>query len=340
MKRTTDRAEWATVPVGRSRPVKWLTIGLAMVIFLSTGMLLACQVPVFRYALERWNPEAYPVVVITPKELTAEEKRQWVGDSPERFAPYARLEWRTASEVKDPELLKLWNGAEDKSGMMVAYYPEKSELRRMIAHTGPLGLGSFESLLTSPARKEIAKRLVAGESAVWVLLESGDVEKDQAARTAIETQLTLDKEWLKLPTAEEMEIKPEILDSLKVKLKIDFSVLSLRRDDPEEQFLVNCLLNSEEDLRLFEEPIAFPIFGRGLVLYALVGKGINGDTVRAASKFICGPCSCQVKEQNPGFDLLLEHRWDESVGEVFVTQPIPGVGAQPKLLTIPPGRKK
>lgn len=342
--RTTDCCETVKTEefLCRAIPSHSLAIrlGVALFVFLSASVLIACQVPVFRYALERWNPDAYPIVVVTRNEMSEDEKKQWVRDQPERYAPYASIEWKTASDLKDPTILKLWGESVDKTGLVIAYYPDKSELRRTIAHSAPLASTSFESLMTSPARKEIATRLASGQSAVWVLLESGDVQKDQAARTAIESQLTLDKEWLKLPTAEEMEIKPEVLDTVKIKLQVDFSVLSIKRDDPAERFLIDTLLNSEEDLNSFAEPIAFPIFGRGLVLYALVGKGINGDTIRAASKFVCGPCSCQVKEQNPGFDLLLEYQWNESVGDVFISQPIPGTGAQPKLLTIPPGRKK
>jgi len=177
---------------------------------------------------------------------------------------------------------------------------------------------------------------------VWVLLESGDKALDQAARRTLQQQLDLDALWLELPTPEEMEIKPEILDQVKVKLRVEFSVISVRRDDAREKFLIDCLLNSETDLRDFDAPVAFPVFGRGLVLYALVGKGIAPDTIRAASSFICGPCSCQVKEQNPGFDLLLNHDWNSAVGETKISQPIAGAGAGtiPKLVPIPTGRKK
>jgi hypothetical protein len=319
---------------------KWLVYSFAFVACFSTSILLACQVPVFRYALERWNPEPYPVVIITSAEASETERNGLQSVGSEQIATHMRIDWKSATDSLPPELLQLWKKNASDKGVVAIYYPEKSELRGTIAYTTPLKPDALSAIVTSPARKEIASRLSAGESAVWVLLESGDKAKDTAARQAIESQLALDEEWLKLPSAEEMEIKPEVLDNVRIKLRVDFSVLSVSRADPKEEFLVQCLLNSEEDLQLFDDPIAFPVFGRGLVLYALVGKGINGDTIRSASKFICGPCSCQVKEQNPGFDLLLAHPWDQTVGDVFISQPIPGTGAQPKLLKIPPGRKK
>ena len=320
---------------------QWLVYAAVLGFTVCASVVWACQVPVFRYALERWTPERYPVVVITKEALSENERQKWLGDYASRLDSQVQIQWKNSSELASVEERDVWKRfAENDIGVVMTYYPEKSDMRGTVAHATKLDVGSFETMLTSPARQEIAKRLSAGESAVWVLLRSGNAAADMAAQNAIETQLALDEEWLKLPSAEEMEIKPEILSSVSIKLKVDFSVLSISREDPKEKFLVDCLLNSESDLQAFPEPIAFPVFGRGLVLYALVGKGINSDTVRAASSFICGPCSCQVKEQNPGFDLLLEHDWSNSLGSVFISQPIPGVGSQPKLLQIPPGRKK
>ena len=48
---------------------------------------------------------------------------------------------------------------------------------------------------------------------------------------------------------------------------------------------------------------------------ALVGKGINNDMIDDACTFLSGPCSCQVKRQNPGFDILTSVNWDELLEE-------------------------
>jgi len=58
------------------------------------------------------------------------------------------------------------------------------------------------------------------------------------------------------------------------------------------------------------QPIAFPIFGRGRVLCALVGDEIKKENVEEICYFLVGGCSCQVKEANPGWDLLLSADWD------------------------------
>jgi hypothetical protein len=69
------------------------------------------------------------------------------------------------------------------------------------------------------------------------------------------------------------------------------------------------LLGAEADLADATGPVVFPIFGQGRALYALVGEGIKHETIDRAATFLIGKCSCEVKEQNPGFDLLLAADW-------------------------------
>jgi hypothetical protein len=262
---------------------------------------------------------------------------------------FIRLRTKTARAISDKSenmlARSLWKKyGKNEESLAVVLYPDKaSELRNHVAHVCPLDENSLSQIATSPTRSAIGKRLTEGHSAVWILLESGDSSKDQAAKKTLEAQLAKDQEWLKLPSAEELEIAPALLKNAKIQLKIEFSLLTVKRNDPQESFLVNALLNSEPDLRDFDEPIAFPVFGRGIVLYALVGKGIGADTIRNASSFIVGPCSCQVKEQNPGFDLLLPLNWTEALGEHLISPASPGSNipssnTEPKILKIAPGR--
>ncbi len=303
--------------------------------------LMACQVPVFRYALERWSPDQYRILVLSDGPLDAEHQAALKTlESTTELPAQATMKVHDVTTTKDAFVKQLWKLREKETGpLMVALYPERSSINaQQVAYSSILSAQIVPQILDSPARKEIIQKLSEGHSAVWILLESGDAAKDQAALKTLQGQLEKDKEWLKLPSPEEMEIKPELLDSAKIRLQIQFSVISVKKDDPKEQFLINCLLNSESDLRSFDEPMAFPVFGRGRVLYALVGQGISADTIRKASSFIVGPCSCQVKEQNPGFDLLLSCNWGDLVGDTFISEPIPEGDSEPKLLNIPAGR--
>ena len=44
-----------------------------------------------------------------------------------------------------------------------------------------------------------------------------------------------------------------------------------------------------------------------------MGDGIKRETIDRAATFLIGKCSCEVKEKNPGADLLLAADWDAAV---------------------------
>ncbi|MFC4990811.1 hypothetical protein [Rubritalea tangerina] len=52
-----------------------------------------------------------------------------------------------------------------------------------------------------------------------------------------------------------------------------------------------------------------PIFGRGRFLAPLPADKVSYDTLLNGCQYLCGACSCQVKEQNPGADLLIQEDW-------------------------------
>jgi hypothetical protein len=60
-------------------------------------------------------------------------------------------------------------------------------------------------------------------------------------------------------------------------------------------------------------PIVFPMFGRGRVLDALIGPQIDKDVIEDACAFLIGPCSCIVKNQNPGIDMVMAVDWEAAL---------------------------
>jgi hypothetical protein len=320
-------------------------VAVAAVVVIA-GTAAACKVPVFRYALERWAPAPYHVVVLARGGLPDTDPRlTGLGDGGRR--PVATLEVVDASGPLSGALADAW-AAHGGAGAPVAvvHYPRAAAVRgrgaggRRVAHVAPLGPGTAVELRGSPVRARIAEHLAAGAAAVWILVETGATAADRAARESLEAALARERDTIRLPDAAELEIDPAVLDAVRIPLAIDFPLVTVARDDAREAFLVDCLLGSEDDLRDYDEPIAFPVFGRGVVLHALVGRGITPENVAAANAFITGACSCVVKEQNPGFDLLLDIDWDAAVGDVLVSEPPAAAGTAPKLLTIPPGSRR
>ena len=82
-------------------------------------------------------------------------------------------------------------------------------------------------------------------------------------------------------------------------------------------------MRTEDDL--LEEsgkPMVFPVFGRGRALWAYIGAGITEENIAEAAQFLIGPCSCQIKRQNPGSDLLLTADWEGSLEGLIETKDV------------------
>ncbi|MEQ1852003.1 MAG: hypothetical protein ABMA01_10465 [Chthoniobacteraceae bacterium] len=278
--------------------------------------VMACQVPVFRYALERWAPAEY-LVSITPSEagLTDAEKKavELLRAAPRDSATPVNLE----IEIGQPA------PGSHGPAQFTLHYPHKlRDTRKPPVWQAALTAQNVQRLIDSPVRRELRQRLLTGESAIWLLVESGDTAKDEAAASTLTAALANAQSSLKLPdgvitsadAAKRTGPKAnEQADALRsdLPLKIEFSVLRLRRADPEESALLAMLTHLEDDLGGFAgEPMVFPAFGRGRVLEPLIGAGINKDNVMEHSGDLCGACSCEVKDLNPGIDLLITANWE------------------------------
>ena len=272
---------------------------------LLTTHALACSVPVFRYGLEHWAPDAYQVTVFKAGPPTDAERALLGKLSPGSHtnASTQIVDLNTATA----EQKELWSKA-GQPGLLVMP-PVASPTKQPVWTAPSFTAESVAMIQESPLRKDIAQRLAEGDSAVWLLLESGDKAADDAAAKALEGYLTRAAETMELPKLDDQDIKNGLVSVPDEGLRLTFPMLQLRRDDPAEPFLVRCLLATEPDLKDLKAPMVFPIFGRGRVLYSLVGRGITMENVTHAASFLLGSCSCQIKEQNPGVDLLMSADW-------------------------------
>jgi hypothetical protein len=275
-----------------------------------------CSVPVYRYALERWEAEPYELFVfhrgpLNPKDQKLSDALRTVCEA--RAAPLnLKVEWvDTADAIEDEEVRKLWESQKPEGlPWAVLCFPRREE-QRHAAWSGraePLALQSF---FDSPARREVAAHLLAGECAAWLLIESGDAKKDTAAGTFIETQLKTAEKELKLPKpeADDEGGGPAVEVRDDVPLRIAFSVVRVRHDDPVERGMLTLLRNAFAKPWPEQTPMLFVIFGQGRVLAAFSGTDLAADDVLQIGQFLIGPCSCTVKEQHPGFDMLMPADW-------------------------------
>jgi hypothetical protein len=190
---------------------------------------------------------------------------------------------------------------------------------------GELTPSTVAAWVQSPTRQKLTERLIDGQTTVWIFVESGDADKDEAARQLLAREL-------EAATKELKEMAPPPIDEFEgPELSYEFSILPLSRADPREQMLLVMLLNSEPDLHEYAgEPMVFPVFGRGRVLCALVGAGIRADNIREIVAFLTGPCGCEIKMMNPGVDLLMAANWDaaamkfyEEFYQAYYEEPMP-----------------
>ena len=285
---------------------------------LTSTVIWACSVPVFRYALERWPADQYNAVLFSRGKLTADQQKL-VAQFDKAGAigqKSANVELRLVDlDAKPaPEDLALWKKQKSETlPLLVMRTPLPAPVPDGF-WSGELNEENLARLIDSPLRQNIAKQLINGQTAVWVFLESGDSDKDKVAFELLTKELKRMEKTLKLPEIEQADIEQGLVSVSPDSLKLKFSVEKCSREDSAEAYFAQMLLATENDLKDFnDEPMALPVFGRGRVLYALIGKGINPGTIEQACRDLTGPCTCQVKDQYPGTDLLMAVNWENLV---------------------------
>ena len=152
---------------------------VATFVAISSAVVWACQVPVFRYALERWESDFYTLTV-TPGASgmlsTSEE------------AAVSFLSDMAASELPANVFVSI---SEESNGgnpaaSMALYYPQTfGGFQQAPIWTGPVTIENVRKIVDSPARREITKQILSGKSAVWVLLKpDGSADSDSPDPTA------------------------------------------------------------------------------------------------------------------------------------------------------------
>ncbi|MEY3173838.1 MAG: hypothetical protein RLZZ436_1752 [Planctomycetota bacterium] len=327
---------------------------LAMLLVSSTAV--ACNIPVFRYALERWTADPVEVLVFHRGPLSKADQQHvqnWQQLSGDRSRANLQVVLQDVSEFENADAgadaaarRDIWLGLPEPSrkGLPCVVARSRHGRGQILNHWISPIAEAAERLADSPARSELIRRLQKGDAVVWLLVRPPQAEptKTAALRTLLEDQCRKLPDVLELP--EGIGLPGSELYS-EIPLLLKFSVLELDGGDPQEAWLVRQLSGVQPDAWAAGEPLAVPVFGRGRALEVIPASRTTSDLVHDLTQFLCSACSCQVKEQNPGFDLLLHTNWNASLfgedGEL-PPPPEPGTKAQdtrPKLVPIPAGRE-
>jgi len=144
----------------------------------------------------------------------------------------------------------------------------------------------LKDLSVSPLREKIAAELMSGKLCVMLYLKTGIPEKDDPALQIIKRTIT---------ASPFREIMP---------------LVEVNRNSVEEKHLVSMLLNVESDLKEINEPMLFGVFARFKALEPLLAKGISEENINLMIDFLTADCSCLIKDDLPGTDILCTKNWE------------------------------
>jgi hypothetical protein len=285
--------------------------------------LYSCSVPVFRYALERWRPDPYKGIYIHKGEIPPQDRA--LLDQLKEASSYdesplnliiREVDVNTFSKEKLEEVLQ--GPLTDSLPVLKIWYPNQMGKKPPV-WSEKLTPSLARSLVQSPKRKQLAERLIKGDSVIFVFIPSGNKKKDDQAMSLIRQELD------KSLTGFKRTPFSVLSGGARKLLAYEFPILTLSRDDPGERIFLDMLLKSESDLHEYaDEPMVFPVFGRGRLLGCLFGEYITEKHLQEVTMFLAGACSCEVKDLNPGTDLLVAAPWDLVVMDAFVEDiPLP-----------------
>ena len=261
-----------------------------LIIAICTSGACACTIPVFRFALDRWEADKFHLVL--PQSVSKEPAIQDLL-RPLRANGKANLDITTSADATQQESILSYSRASDKQ-----------------VWTGKLDAVTLSTVLDSPARKKLVKQLLAGDSIIWVIADSGspvdvlDVER-------IEKRLKFLEQVASLPIQDPNDPDRQLGPGPSLRLK--FTTLRIRRDDPAELMLLRMLAGPQAQFDPATTSFAGAVFGRGRVLGAWPLAILDDASLEDACMFLVGRCGCRLKNESPGWDILLNLDWEKAL---------------------------
>lgn len=282
-------------------PLRLLLPSLAL---LAVAEAECCTIPVFRFALDRWEADKFHLRL--PAEVAQDTAVQDLL-RPLRANGKANLDISTAQY------------GELKSAVLRSSRADGRKLWE-----GELHAASLSALLDSAARQHLLRQILAGDSVIWVIAESGSAA-DAAAVVRIEKRLRFLEQVASLPVQDPHD--PDSRLGPGPPLRLRFSTLRLRLDDPAERLLLSMLAGPRKDFDPSQTSFAAAVFGRGRVLGAWPLSLLDDATLEDACMFLVGRCGCRLKNESPGWDILLNVDWEKALAAAAEPTTVEDAGA-------------
>ncbi len=278
----------------------WSMLRSCLLLYLTTALLhaetCACTIPVFRYALDRWEADKFHLVL---PATSSSDRTLTDALRPLRANGKANLDITTSKEAATAVL----NSSRD--------------IERPV-WSGTLDTASLAALLDSPGRTKIIEQILAGDSAIWVIA-AGDTPADKAEVERIEKRLKFLEQVASLPIQDPNDPDSQLGPGPALKLK--FTTLRLNRNDPGEKLLLSMLAGPKGMIDPATTSFAAAVFGKGRVLGAWSLNDLDDASLEDACMFLVGRCGCRIKNENPGWDLLLNVDWVKALNEAGQSKP-------------------
>ncbi len=300
---------------------RWRGSALWLALVLAAHAAWGCTIPVFRFALDRWESDGFRLVV-PASALKQPETAKLLIPFHGNAAANLKINESSDAALKEPHLLDSRDGSAP-------------------LWSGALNAGNLDTLLESPARKELLKRILDGESVIWVAVID-DKPESKAAADHLEKRLHYLEQVIGLPPQDPDDPDSQLGPGPTLKLKL--TLMRVSQKDATEKLFCSMLAGQKCAQVLAKgQCFAAPVFGRGRVLGAWPLEELDDTSIEDITMFLTGRCSCRVKRESPGWDVLLKVDWDTALRKAQearrAPQPEASKNLEPETVLIQPKQK-
>lgn len=321
----------------------------ALVAACNLSPVRACNTPVFRYAMYNWPAAPYYVFYFHHGQIAQEDKAvNKMLDGLADAEPPTNVMLEVVDVTQEEQLKRLpgvvkkarQEHADGTKPLHLVYTAWGAQL-----FAGRLDAAAVRAMVDSPVRKRLGKLFHEGNGIVLLILTGPDEKANKEAEKAAggvvakaaagEIAVSSNAPGAMMPAEllpkapggapdDAADDAPDGDDQNDSSETLKIAVVKVSRTEGAEKWLVDSLLSIEPDLRdkkFSGKAMVFAVYGRGRAMPPFIGKGISVKNLIECVEFLAGPCSCMIKDQNPGRDLLMRWDWDATAEKMAEKDP-------------------
>jgi hypothetical protein len=308
---------------------------VCLLLALPAGRSAGCATPVYRDAMLNWTPAPYRFYHLHDGQISEQQAAvNRLLDGLASAEPTTTNMMFRSVNTSDQEQMELTAGlvkrawkAHDQTTMYLVMTPWGHEL-----FAGELDEKVVREMIDSPLRQRVCKLLDEGKTGVLLLLKSDDEAENKRAEKVITDALAEIAEYARSedalsepPNDPDLPSNVDFPSNVDPPCNVDVGVVTVSRTDPAEQWLVRILLSVEADLNdpeFASSAMVFAVLGRGNVMLPYMGKGISGENMTSYAMDMTAPCSCTIKSNLQGKDLLMQWDWSATAERMAEDSPV------------------